>query len=357
MANEWFFKWHQIGRDQSAEIDSFDGRMIHYGGVKFDGTPRQVYWQTIERYLRQKVGDIFDRLEQQLKDYPVHVRRKALKETRDLVVRFAINIRKAAVVKDRILRGDGMNFPTEQDLGRWVGSRPFEIESKIKSLTQIYCEVPSLGVDFQMPIDDMMTDKLTFVKKDGTELRKDVPGLVTPQQVTTFVTDIQVEVDDHILRPLPNGLVEDYIVVDPMFYDVGGFDSHFQIKVRRSSHPQASAQTVINNITQNFHGDHARGYVNSTDNSTNTTVVSWVDVASFLEQAKQAIPHLPEPQRAAMVEPVTLLEDEIKSGKPDQSKMRAALQSMKAIAEGAAGNIFATGIVGAISHLILAANS
>lgn len=30
MANEWFFKWHSIGRNSVTEIDGFDGRMIRY---------------------------------------------------------------------------------------------------------------------------------------------------------------------------------------------------------------------------------------------------------------------------------------------------------------------------------------
>jgi hypothetical protein len=47
MQNEWFFKWHHIGRGGGVEIDGFDGRMIRYGGIKFSGSARNVYWGTI----------------------------------------------------------------------------------------------------------------------------------------------------------------------------------------------------------------------------------------------------------------------------------------------------------------------
>src|SRR5258706_12656096 len=59
MQNEWFFKWHHIGADSVVEIDGFDGSMIRYGGIKFSGTARDVYWSTIQRYARQKVGQLF----------------------------------------------------------------------------------------------------------------------------------------------------------------------------------------------------------------------------------------------------------------------------------------------------------
>ncbi|MGB6659844.1 MAG: hypothetical protein WBE48_28335 [Xanthobacteraceae bacterium] len=62
MQTEWFFKWHHIGGPRTIEIDSFLGRPICYGGIKFSGSARHVYWDTIQRYLRKKIGSIFDEL-------------------------------------------------------------------------------------------------------------------------------------------------------------------------------------------------------------------------------------------------------------------------------------------------------
>ena len=41
--NEWFFKWQHIGGQHTVEIDTFDGRMAKYAGLRFAGSPRRVY--------------------------------------------------------------------------------------------------------------------------------------------------------------------------------------------------------------------------------------------------------------------------------------------------------------------------
>lgn len=53
--NQWFFKWHQIGADQSVEIDLFNGSMAYYGGFTFSGTARDVYWEAIVRGVRKEI--------------------------------------------------------------------------------------------------------------------------------------------------------------------------------------------------------------------------------------------------------------------------------------------------------------
>jgi hypothetical protein len=105
-------KWHHIGwRDSVVEIDGFDGRMIRYSGIEFSGSARNVYWSTIQRYARQKVGQLFNELEVDLQKYPLEIRSKALKEAKTLIGVFIGNIRRAAGDKDRILRGSGFTVP------------------------------------------------------------------------------------------------------------------------------------------------------------------------------------------------------------------------------------------------------
>jgi hypothetical protein len=138
MQNEWFFKWHHIGGVSVIEIDGFDGRMIRYAGIKFSGTARAVYWGTIQLYARKKVGELFDELESDLKRYPVEIRAKALIETEAFIRIFAVKIRNAAVEKDRVLRGDGFQFPPPQDLGHWSGAQESDIESRAATLRHTY---------------------------------------------------------------------------------------------------------------------------------------------------------------------------------------------------------------------------
>jgi hypothetical protein len=104
MQNGWLFKWDHIGRDRVIEIDGFDGRMIRYAGQRFLGTVRGAYWSTIQRYARQKVGQLFDELEAELQKYPIEVRLNALNEAQPLICAFIGKIRKAAVDKDQTLR-------------------------------------------------------------------------------------------------------------------------------------------------------------------------------------------------------------------------------------------------------------
>jgi hypothetical protein len=259
MQNEWFFKWHHIGGDSVVEMEGFDGRMIRYGGIEFSGTARDVYWSTIQRYARQKVGQLFDEFEFELQKYPLEIRSNALTEALSLIRVFIGQIRKAAVDKDRILRGNGFTFPPQQDLGNWAGAQPFDIESRIATLRHIYCDMEVAKGGDGMVFRDMMRDKVTLVKADGTIVRQNIMAQVSAGQIITFDADLPLEPGDHFLRSLPSGLVEDYLVDDPNFMTgIHGIPSSFQSKVHRSREAAAPPQQVIQRITNHFHGDNSR---------------------------------------------------------------------------------------------------
>lgn len=286
MQNEWFFKWHFIGRDGPVEIDSFRGRPICYGGIKFEGSPVQVYWDTIQLYLRKKIAEVFDKLEADLRGYPIDVRIAALQEGGQLIKAFAARIRNAAIEKDRILRGNGFEFPNRRDVGLWAGSLSEDIDGRIFTLRDIYCDPQILVDGVEMPFRSMLKDKVTFAKKDGTIVLADIAASVQPGQIFVFDATLPIEVDDHFLRQLPSGLVEDYIVIDPRFMAGGsGIPAHFQTKVRRSDQPAGQPQTVINNII----GHNARININSVDSSNNSVVENSPAVFAELRKALVAV--------------------------------------------------------------------
>lgn len=68
-----------------------------------------------------------------------------------------------------------------------------------------------------MSLQSLQKDRVTFVKKDGTVIRSDIPAVVGPGQITTFVIDLPIEIEDHFLRQLPNGMVEDYVASEPSY--------------------------------------------------------------------------------------------------------------------------------------------
>ncbi len=118
--NEWLFKWHHIGGQRVVEIDMFDGRQARYAGIKFDGSSRDVFWDAVARGVRKEVIEQFAWVEERVRVYARTQTEVAVDECAGLLAAFAQSVRYAAVQKDRILRGDGLNFPPQQDAGIWV---------------------------------------------------------------------------------------------------------------------------------------------------------------------------------------------------------------------------------------------
>ncbi len=284
MDNEWFFKWHFIGKDGPVEIESFRGAPISYGGIAYSGTPVDVYWDTISRYRQIKVSELFDEVERDLTKYPKHVREKAIIEAEGLITMFAASIQRRAVEKDRILRGDGIQFPKPMDRGRWDGSGSSAIQTRAQGLLDAYCELGLEKGDMYV-IERMMNETLSFLKEDGTGRKDGIKGLVTGDKVITFDTSLSIEPNDRFLRVLPSGLVEEYIVEDPGCQaGVGGaVKPHYKVSVRRIDSEPAPASTIINNIQ----GENARVNINSTDNSQNLAISTHND--AIFEQLREKL--------------------------------------------------------------------
>jgi hypothetical protein len=204
-----------------------------------------------------------------------------------------------------------------------------------------------------MVFRDMMRDKVTLVKADGTVARQNIKAQVSAGEIITFDADLPLEPGDHFLRSLPSGLVEDYLVDDPNFMTgIHGIPSSFQSKVHRSREAAAPPQQVIQRITNHFHGDNSR-VTFGTDKSINVVNrLQPVAVANLVEQIKPHVDSLPEPQRTEIAAPLKLLEDEIRSGSPEPSKMEGALRSIRTIVEGAGGGLIAAGIQALIATIL-----
>lgn len=132
--NQWLFKWHHIGRDGPVDIDTFDGGHAHYSGIGFVGSPRQVYWDALPRGIRKEISDQFSWLDAEVRNYNHETALRAIDECAGQIASFVRAIRRAAVEKDRILRGDGTNFPPEDDAGHWDGTSGPEIQAQAEAL-------------------------------------------------------------------------------------------------------------------------------------------------------------------------------------------------------------------------------
>ena len=132
--NEWFFKWHHIGGDDVISIDLFNGRFATYAGLAYWGSPRDIFWDAIARGLRKEVVDQFAWVEEAASGYDKNVAIRAIDECAGLLTGFAQIIRREAVEKDRILRGDGFTFPAAEDRGRWIGADGQDIRDQAEAL-------------------------------------------------------------------------------------------------------------------------------------------------------------------------------------------------------------------------------
>jgi hypothetical protein len=102
------FKWHGMSyAGGHTDVEDFRGGRIHYSGIKFGHQQQTVYWQAIDRYLRQKTHAVFKQWDAETQMYPLVTRRKSIDGVERALGRFVARILLDAVETDRRLRGGG----------------------------------------------------------------------------------------------------------------------------------------------------------------------------------------------------------------------------------------------------------
>lgn len=94
---------------------------------------------------------------------------------------------------------------------------------------------------------EMMNDIVTLEKQNGEKF-ENIPADVQSNMI--FINDAQLPIEegDKLLRTLPNGLTESYIVVDRGFYEAFiDFPAHYQVKVRKSSTINTQQKSIVRN--------------------------------------------------------------------------------------------------------------
>ena len=117
---------------------------------------------------------------------------------------------------------------------------------------------------------------------------------------------------------------------------------------------KAAAVTITNNFNNSNVGNvgdvTTGGQVINSQSMTNAVEID--KLAAFLGQLEPALTSLPAEVQKAIAEPVSVLNAEVKSPQPSQSKIRSALTSLKATCEGAAGNLVASGVLALVGPLL-----
>lgn len=200
-----------------------------------------------------------------------------------------------------------------------------------------------------MPFTDLMRDTLNVLDENGAVLKENVKASVQKNKIITTDTSFPLKPNYHFLRTLGNGMVEDFVVIDPGFRK--GMDvipDTYQASVRRSDIPLADKSTIIQNIS----GSHNRVYAASTDNSVNIGSIDILAAADLIDQIKKNMSSLPVNLQELLSEDMSHVEKEVLSQSPNQSVIRNSLQSIKNVVEGATGSLVASGILVMISKIL-----
>ncbi|SFT68213.1 hypothetical protein [Halomonas saccharevitans] len=175
-------------------------------------------------------------------------------------------------------------------------------------------------------------DKVLIEKADGQQLG---PVQATVDKGIIFAAPTHlIEVGDILLREMPQGGHERYVVDEPGFKQGSGklIPSHFQAEVHREDARRTSESvstpdhqippTPPGSVTINFNGDHGRVYQHSNDNS--QTVINAIEPQ--LEALRTELrDKVEDPQRLADLEHEI---DALKASRPDPSTIGEQLDSL-----------------------------
>jgi len=103
---------------------------------------------------------------------------------------------------------------------------------------------------------NMMLDTVTLVKKDGTK-HEDIQASVQTGKIFIADGSVPLEEADRLVRALPNGMEESFIVEDRGYYTRhGDIPEHYQAIVRREGRtPRAAGSVLYQAVAAEYSGD------------------------------------------------------------------------------------------------------
>jgi hypothetical protein len=97
-----------------------------------------------------------------------------------------------------------------------------------------------------MSLRGMMKDRVTLIKKKDGRRFEDMRASVQRDKIFTADTEIPIEEGDFFERVLPNGIVEQYTILDAGFYvGSGRIPAHYQSNVRKQTRIDAVQPPTI----------------------------------------------------------------------------------------------------------------
>lgn len=112
-----------------------------------------------------------------------------------------------------------------------------------------------------------------LLKKQNGEVISDIKANVQKDRIHIHDNTLPIEEGDRLVRKLPNGLEESYIVVDRGYREkFHSIDAHYQCHVQKESSIQY--EKWASSITNHFYGANSRVNIGSTDNSSNVVNIN-----------------------------------------------------------------------------------
>jgi hypothetical protein len=182
------------------------------------------------------------------------------------------------------------------------------------------------SVVFPMNLAGKCNEKVTVERQDNSRY-EDVPALVSREMILIPDTTIPIAPNDAVLRQLPSGIVERFVVTDPGFYATfHGTPAHYQVKYRREGQKPAGSPGYHIHLS----GDNSRVNINSIDNSANTITKQSLDftelAAELARLRKVLLERAQNPEHYTAIGAIASAETETKSA--DASKIKRALSAL-----------------------------
>jgi hypothetical protein len=199
---------------------------------------------------------------------------------------------------------------------------------------------------------DLVPDILVLEKQDGQRfdgIRAHVSGN------TILIEDINLRIEcvDKLIRCLPNGLSEEFIVDDPGFQSGLWPDPPFYaVKVHKAGAANVGLQPVTYNIS-GVSGPNARVNIHSHDHSSNAATIGREELTRLVTELTAHLNELNldarQKQRAEVQ--IATLQTEL-AGDPDREIVGQAGCTLRNITEGAIGSLLATAAQPAVWQFI-----
>lgn len=112
-----------------------------------------------------------------------------------------------------------------------------------------------------------------LLKKQNGDVISDIKANVQKNRIHIHDNTLPIEEGDRLVRILPNGLEESYIVIDRGYREkFHSIDAHYQCQVQKESSMQY--EKWVSSITNHFYGANSRVNIGSTDNSSNVVNIN-----------------------------------------------------------------------------------